>query len=187
MLDDVLRDLHMEDTATNAHSRYRGDDTAEIPASTETRKQQESIDPLRRTEDLGDNAESQTPLNGNPIIAGPIPVNNSGRQNETSGSDIVLGGSLPTLAPNAASSPHSSPPYVQTATTSRQETPTGHAASKPSDIRQAPRSKETNNIEMQDMETRSLTEPKRPTVTAQSRSKPGGKEEHGGGCRCVVM
>lgn len=173
VLDDVLRDLDMEDAA--------GD---------------QSLDPA--IENAGDpKSETSVALADPLVLAGipkasddPIRIENSPlndeREKETSKPDMTLAKTFSTGKPSANTPPEHSPSRTKTAPAPRSDSQPKPATSKSSHTGQASRVAAGNNMEMRNMEKRTGSEVKK-AAPARPGAKSGSKEEHGGGCRCVVM
>jgi hypothetical protein len=182
VLDDVLRDFDMEDAAGD---RSLAPDIEHAGVS-ETTTTGTLLDPPHVTGESGSNKRVVS-TSDNPITADTSPLTNV-REEETSKPDIVLEKSLSPEKPVADTPLRHSPSQAETAPVLRQDLRrTASTTSKPSNTVQASRVATGNNVEMRNMEKRTGPEVKRPAETTRPRAKPGSKEEHGGGCRCVIM
>ena len=188
MLDNVLRDLDLEDAGPLTGSFVLHEENIDKPVAPEAREMQIPQDPLRNTEIADTIVDTEALPLSNPLIMGDDPGIYSTSDPKDSELGIVLGKSLQDVQETHAESSRRQPlTAIPSGITNRQVSPPRPSIPEPPATTQPSRpvtGKE--NLELQYMEKRQQQEKRSPAVP-KSRGKSGSKEEHGGGCRCILM
>lgn len=177
----------MEDAGTITTSIHPRDGNIHTQIGPDARNAQVPPDPLQTIMNRDEPVKIVAAQQSHPVVVGEEPVVNGTSVFQSSGPDIVLGENLPVVdARDDKFSGHQSPTANPSTNTPQQASTTrplspGSATAQPSHLMPENQPREMHNMDKKPQrETRTQS-------TAQSRTKPSSKEEHGGGCRCIVM
>lgn len=177
----------MEDAGTITTSIHPRHGEMRTRVNPEARNLQIPPDPLQNSKDMDESARTVAAHQSHPVIVGKESMVDGTSVPKASGPDIVLGENLPVVDGSDDKFSGHQPPTANQSTITPQQalstrpSPPGPATTQPSRLMS-----ENQNREMHNMDKKPQRET-RTQSTAQSRTKPSSKEEHGGGCRCIVM